>query len=275
MSTVVQPPASPRKRRGLPRPFVALCIALGVVTGAYTVVTLLSLTTASTEHRTRTFAAVRELRIAAGDGDVTVVGERRRNVRVEMEIQRGMWRGAWQPHVRAQRGGRGLQLESHCSVWAHIGVGDCGASYTVHVPRGTRLVVDASSGDVRVAGVERPVAIDASSGDVHVEDVAAPLRVGADSGDVHVEGYRGTDASVQADSGDVDVVAQRAPRRLRAVADSGDIDLVVPDRSYRVTVQTDSGDQDVQVRQDPDASRVIEARADSGDVAIVRLGDGG
>lgn len=276
MSTVVQPPDPQQpKRRGLPRAFVALCIALGVLVGAYTVVTLLSLTTASTEHRVRTFAAVEELRIATGDGDVTVVGERRRDVRVEMEIQRGMWRGAWQPHVRVQRGGRGLQLESHCSVWAHIGVGDCGASYTVHVPRGTRLVVDASSGDVHVVGIGRPVTVDASSGDVHVEDVAGRLRLAASSGDVYVEGYRGTDASVQADSGDVDLRALRAPQRLRADADSGDIDLAVPDRPYRVTVQTDSGDQDVQVRQDPDARRVIEARASSGDVAIVRLGDGG
>jgi hypothetical protein len=275
MSTVVQPPAPPPKRRGLPRSFVALCVALGVLVGAYTVVTLLSLTTASTEHRTRTFAAVEELRVDAGSGDVTIVGERRRDVRVEMEIQRGMWRGAWQPHVRTRQGGHRLELQSHCSVWAHIGVGDCGASYTVHVPRGTRLVVDASSGDVRVARIRRPVTVDASSGDVHVQDVAAQLRVGADSGEVHVDGYRGTDASVQADSGDIHVTALSAPRRLRTIADSGDVHLAVPDERYRVTVQTDSGDQSVQVRQDPDAPRVIEARADSGDVSIVRLGDGG
>jgi hypothetical protein len=220
----------------------------------------------------RTFAAVEELRIDAGSGDVTVIGERRRDMRVEMEIQRGMWRGAWQPHVGTQQGGRRLQLESHCSVWAHIGVGDCGASYTVHVPRGTRLVVDASSGDVRVAGVERPVTVDASSGDVHVEDLAAPLRLSASSGDVHVEGYRGADASVEASSGDIHVSALRAPRRLHTVASSGDIDLAVPDKAYRVTVQVDSGDQSVQVRQDPNAPRVIEARASSGDVSIVPLG---
>jgi hypothetical protein len=270
MSTTAPP--EQRRPRGLPRTFIAICVALGVLVGAYTVVTLLSLTTASTEHRVRTFAAVPELRIDAGEGDVTVVGERRRDMRVEMEIQRGMWRGAWQPHVRTQHGGRRLELESHCSVWAHIGVGDCGASYTVHVPRGTRLVVDASSGDVRVAGTARPVTIDASSGDVHVDGVSARVRVTASSGDVHVADYRGVDASVQASSGDIHVRALRTPRRLRAIANSGDIDLAVPDKRYRVTVQTDSGDQSVQVRQDPDASRVIEARASSGDVSIVPLG---
>ncbi len=271
MSTTAPP--TPRKPRGLPRSFVALCIALGVLVGAYTVLMLLSLTTASTEHRVRTFAAVEGLRIGAGGGDVTVIGERRRDMRIEMEIQRGMWRGAWQPHVGVQQGGRRLQLESHCSVWAHIGVGDCGASYTVHVPRGTRLVVDASSGDVRVAGVERPVTVAASSGDVHVEDLAAPLHLSVSSGDIHVEGYRGTDASVEASSGDIDVRALRAPHRLRAVASSGDVDLAVPDKPYRVTVQTDSGDQSVQVRRDPRASRVIDARASSGDVSIAPLGD--
>lgn len=269
MSTTA-PTEPPPSRSGLPRTFVALCLALGVLVGAYAVVTLLSLTTASTEHRTRTFAAVGQLRIDAVSGDVRIVGERRRDIRVDMDIQRGMWRSAWQPHVATQQGGRRLQLESHCSVWAHIGVGDCGASFTVHVPRGTRIAVDASSGNVHVAGIVAGVAVDASSGDVHADDIAGTLRLAAASGDVHVQGFRGVRATVHADSGDIDVDTLRAPRRLSVDASSGDISIAVPDAVYRVAVDTDSGDQDVQVRQDPDASRVIEAKASSGEVAVVR-----
>lgn len=262
------------KRSGLPRPFVAVCVVLGVLVGAYCVLLLLSIATASTERRTRTFPPVEHLRVDAGSGDVTVVGERRRDVRVDMLIQRGMWRGAWQPDVELRRADRTLQLGSECSLWAHVGVSECGANFTIRVPRGTRVAIDASSGDVRVRGLATPVTVDASSGDVHAERLGGPLRVDSSSGDVHVEGFRGPRAAVRASSGDVDVLAARAPRRIVADASSGDISIAVPDVPWRVTVETDSGDQDVQVRQDPDARRVLEARADSGDVRIVRLGDG-
>lgn len=267
MSTTVPPPP---RRRGLPRAFVAACVALGVLIGAYAVLMLLSIASASTEHRARSFAAVERLRIDTGSGDVTVVGERRGDIRVEMLIQRGMWRGAWQPDVGLDHADGTLTLASECSVWAHIGVGECGASFTVRVPRGTGVDVHASSGDVRIANLARPVTVDASSGDVHVTDTSGRLSLAADSGDVHVEGYRGTRLATQASSGDIDVSTLRAPLRLSADADSGDIDVSVPDVAYRVAVETDSGDQDVQVRQDPDARHAIEARASSGDVTIAR-----
>jgi hypothetical protein len=262
------------KRTGLPRPFVALCVLIGVLVGAYAVLTLLSIATASTEHRTRVFRAVDQLRIDAGPGDVTIVGERRDDVRVELAIQRGMWRGAWQPQVDVRPGGRFLKLESHCSLWAHIGVSDCGASFTVRVPRGTRVSVAGSSGSVWVARLAGPVAVESRSGDVHADDASGPLTLDASSGDIAVEGYRGTRLSIHAGSGDVEIRALRVPRRLRAEASSGDVDVVVPDVPYRVAVDTGSGDEDVQVRHDPSSPRRIDASTSSGDVSILATGAG-
>ncbi|HEX5146136.1 MAG TPA: DUF4097 family beta strand repeat-containing protein, partial [Conexibacter sp.] len=203
---------------------------------------------------------------------VSVVGERRRGVRVDMAIQRGMWRGGWQPRVAVERDGRRLELQSHCSVWAHIGVGDCGASFTVRVPRGTRLAVDAGSGDVRVAGLARGATVDTSSGDVHAQDVAGPLRVLASAGDVDVEGYRGADVTLQAGSGDVELDARSAPRRVRATTGPGDVALEVPDRAYRVAVRTGTGDRSVHVREDPHAPRSIVATTGAGDVSVAAPG---
>ena len=250
------PSDPPKPAKGLPRTFVALCIAVGALIGAYCVLILVSLAMASTEHRTRTFAVTaRQLQIETGSADVRVVGERRRDVRVDMEIHRGMFRNGFQPRVAMRQDGRTLQLESHCSLMAHVGVGDCGASFTVYVPSGMALAVVAASGDV------------------HVEDVAGPLRVSASSGDVHVTDYRGTQLDAKADSGDVDVSTQRAPRRLRADAGSGDVDIAVPDVVYSVLVDTGSGDRSVTVREDPAAPRTIQASASSGDVKVAPLGD--
>jgi hypothetical protein len=271
MSTVAPPP--PPTKRGLPGPFVGLCVLIGVLVGAYAVLTLLSVSTASTEHRTRVFGAVGDLRVDAGSGDVEVVGERRRDIRVDMEIQRGMWRGAWHPHVELQPDGRSLRLRSDCSVWAHIGVSDCGASFTVRVPRSTRVAVDVSSGDVTVRELDGAVVVDASSGEVRAENLRGPLQVEASSGDVDVAGFRGDRVSAKASSGEVKVSATRPPRLLRAEASSGDVTIVVPDVVYRVTVDTSSGDQNVLVQQDFDARRTIDAKASSGDVTVIRRGD--
>jgi hypothetical protein len=248
---------SPRPAKGLPRTFVALCVVIGALIGAYCVLMLVSLAMASTEHRSRTFATTsRQLQIETGSADVRVVGERRRDVRVDMEIHRGMFRNGFQPHVALRSDGHALQLDSHCSLMAHVGVGDCGASFTVYVPRATT------------------VAVTADSGDVHVDDATSALRVKASSGDVHVAGYRGRTLAVQTGSGDVHVSASRAPQRLRVDAGSGDVDVAVPDAVYSVLVDTGSGDRNVTVRQNPTAPRTIQVTTSSGDVDVAPLGGG-
>jgi Putative adhesin len=247
-------PSKPAK--GLPRTFVALCIAIGALIGAYCVLILVSLAMASTAHRTRTFAVTaRQLQIETGAADVQVVGERRRDMRVDMEIHRGMFRNGFQPRVALRQEGHQLQLGSHCSLMAHVGVGDCGASFTVYVPRGTT------------------VAVRAGSGDVHVENATSALRVTASSGDVHVAGYRGRRLAVKTGSGDVHVSALRAPHRLRVDAGSGDVDVAVPNAVYSVLVDTGSGDRDVTVRQNPAAPRTIQVSTSSGDASVAPLGD--
>ncbi|HMJ03243.1 MAG TPA: hypothetical protein VK506_09890, partial [Conexibacter sp.] len=192
MSTGLATPPPPRTTRGLPRPFVALCVLIGVFVGAYAVVTLLSVTTASTEHVRRTYQAVEELRIDVGSGDVEIVGERRGDVLVDAEIQRGMWRGAWRPETNLLRDDARLDAMSGCSFWAQIGVSDCGASFTIRVPHDTRVFVESSSGDATVTGVEGAVLFDASSGDMRGVDLAGPLTISTSSGDIEVERHRGS-----------------------------------------------------------------------------------
>lgn len=138
--SVHAPSEPPKPAKGLPRTFVALCVVIGALIGAYCVLIIVSLAMASTEHRSRTFAVpARQLQIETGSADVRLVGERRRDVRVDMEIHRGMFRNGFQPRVAMRQDDHQLQLDSHCSLMAHIGVGDCGASFTVYVPRGTTV----------------------------------------------------------------------------------------------------------------------------------------
>jgi hypothetical protein len=258
MASVSTPP--PTGRDPL-RVVVGACVAIGLLLAiplvAVAFVTLTAITSDSVERRARTFPPVERLRIDPGGGDVTVVGERRADVRVEMRIHRNAWRDDWQPTVKLMPD-RVLRLGSDCSVWMFAGTGECGASFTVRVPSATAVAV-----------------LGGGSSDVRLDALSGPLDVSTGSGDIEVDGYRGAVVSAAAGSGDIELWAVRAPRRLRAQAGSGDVTVVVPDVPYRVAVDTGSGDEDIQVIDDPSAEPTITVRTGSGDVEVVGVGGGG
>lgn len=263
------PTASSPPRRGLPRAFVAFAVAAGLVAAAWAALSLASLASRSTERTTTTYVAAGLLRIDTGSGDVTIVAEDRTDVRVVTEVRHGIWR----PHVtQGLRDGR-LELTGDCDFWAEIGIDSCRTSFEVRVPLATRIVVDASSGDLAVSGARADVSLHASSGDIHARDVSGLLELDSSSGDVEVDGYRGMRLDAHTSSGDVEVRSLRAPRRLVADTSSGDVRVVVPDGTYRVAASTDSGDEDIQVGNDPYARNVIEATTSSGDVTVAGLGN--
>lgn len=260
---------STSQRRGLPRPFIAVAVLCGLAAVAYTALSFASLAAGRTERTETTTAAVDHLRIDAGSGDVTVIGEPRSDIRIVAKVRRGLWDARQRQRLAGDR----LELTTDCSFFAQLGFGgNCDTSYEVRVPLATEASVRVSSGDAMLSGL-RGADVSASSGDVRVDDVTGPLRVRVSSGDVRVAGYRGTDAEVRASSGDVEVRAQAAPRRIDVEVSSGDVAIVVPDVAYRVEADTRSGDEDVQVRQDPGAPRVIRATTSSGDLKVARLGD--
>jgi len=102
----------------------------------------------------------------------------------------------------------------------------------VAVPSGLKVDIAADSGDTSVTGRLRDLSISSASGDVSVQDfqgrltaradsgdldvrdaeIAGPLRLSDSSGDISFTGNPGLAASVQADSGDVDLALRPAGR---------------------------------------------------------------
>src|SRR5215208_5596236 len=170
---------------------------------------------------------------------------------------------------RQRFGGGSLVLTSSCG-WV---VGNsCGVDYEVRVPAGTRADVQGGAGDVRAEELRssRPVRIEASSGDIDVAGVRAPaLRLHAGSGDIHASDVRAADVRAGGASGDVHVSLGGPADRLKAIASSGDVHLEVPDAVYRLDTAAGSGDVHAEaVRTSPGARRSISASTDSGDVHI-------
>ena len=113
----------------------------------------------------------------------------------------------------------------------------CAVDYEIRVPAGTRVHVDASSGDVHAEDLRstQPVVLAASSGDIDAVGVTAPaLKLYTSSGDIEASRVRADTVRAEASSGDVLLALARAADRVDAVASSGDIHVDVPDALYRV-----------------------------------------
>jgi hypothetical protein len=257
-------------RRGLPKPFVVVCIALGVVVAAWGALFFAAWSVRQSDTATRTYTGVDELRIDGGSGDVDVVAEDRDDVQVVTHMTWGLQK----PDTAQGFDGGRLRLSGGCGFWGAFGPDTCQARFEVRVPRDLPVEVHGASGDVSGRGLAGDVYLSTGSGDVDATDVSGPLRVKASSGDVTVEGYRGRAVDADASSGDVTVRVRTVPDLLTANAASGDVTVVVPGTvAYYVEAGAASGDVNVDVDQSRDSDHVVKAHAASGDVRVARLDD--
>lgn len=265
MSTVATEPAH-RTPKSLRVALLAV-IALGALaTVAQGTIALIDLAARHTTIGTQRFGGVRSIVI----GDASDVRLTTAPAGTPLEVRTKLTEGLRKPsHDARVTGGGSLVLTSSCG-WV---VGNsCGVHYEVRVPAGTRVDVQGGAGDVRAEELRssRPVRIEASSGDIDVAGVRAPaLRLHAGSGDIHASDVRAADVRAGGASGDVHVSLGGPPDRLTAITSSGDVHLEVPDAVYRLDTAAGSGDVHAEaVRTSSGARRSISASTDSGDVHI-------
>jgi DUF4097 and DUF4098 domain-containing protein YvlB len=117
----------------------------------------------------------------------------------------------------------------------HDNVGD--ARYEVSVPRGSRLILEAVSGDVTASGSQGEIEASSVSGDVDVTNGVGPVTVESVSGSAHAAQIKG-DLMVQSVSGDVR--AETVSGAVEASTVSGNIRLIGV-QSKDVKAETVSG----------------------------------
>ncbi len=129
-----------------------------------------------------------------------------------------------------------------------------GAHLTVRVPEDAADVpveVDATAGDVLLAGSWGDVALTSTAGDVTLDGRADAL-------------------AVEATSGDVQLTLAAAPRSITVETTSGDQVVSLPDGDYRITAEATVGDVDNELGTDPGAAQQYRFTAVAGDVEIQR-----
>lgn len=272
MPTLLQPappaPEPPHRTDPALRRLLAAAVAIFAVAAvAGGALILLGVVARDTEIVSDTYRDVRELRVASGSGDVSIVqGAAGTPVRVDARITRSFI----SPHRRDRLDAGVLRLAADCSSW--IGI-DCHVDYDITVPPGMRVAADVGSGDTRILGLRSTgqVVAHGGSGDLELRDVSAPsvdLRVG--SGNITSDLRRSTSVRAETGSGDLVLGLTGTPQRVRAVTGSGDVQLTVPATSYRIDTNTGSGDvtTDEELVQDDRVPRRLSLSTGSGDISL-------
>ncbi|MDX2182555.1 MAG: DUF4097 family beta strand repeat-containing protein [Gemmatimonadaceae bacterium] len=145
---------------------------------------------------------------------------------------------------------------------------DDGSRVTITVPVGTRVDVNAVSGDIEIRGTRADVVAGSTSGDVTVEEAVGRVEANSVSGDVVVQ--RVTNGTVRISSVSGDVVVKNVDGLVSAETVSGDVN-VSDAKSSDVRMQTVSGDAVYRGTVDPRGRYLLKSH--SGDVMIAMPGD--
>lgn len=134
-------------------------------------------------------------------------------------------------------------------------------TYEITVPRGVRVMVRSSSGDIQVRGVGGEVDAHSNNGDIRVED-AASIDVGTISGDVTLLRVKGR---VEATTVSGDLEVREADGDLKLESTSGDL-TVEQSRARDVELSTTQGE--VSYAGPIDANGRYEFHSHSGNVYL-------
>jgi DUF4097 and DUF4098 domain-containing protein YvlB len=187
-------------------------------------------------------------------GDIVVTGWDRREARVRASTDRGTLE-----HEFTQSR---LTIEHRTPRGSWRGrSGDM--RYEVSVPRGVRIMLRTTSGDVQVRATGGEVEVNTTSGDVTLEDVGR-VEVGSVSGDVFVRGVKG---SLEASTVNGSVEAADIEGDMHLGSTSGDV-TVTNGRGRDVELSTTSGEVSYAGAVDPSGRYEFHSHSGTIDVAI-------
>ena len=174
------------------------------------------------ERRTRIDTTVRLDRGGAVDlslisGKIRVTGWDRQDVKVSATIDRGTLRF----DANSSRVTLSVDESEDNRGHGRHNVGD--ARYEVSVPRGSRLILEAVSGDVTASGSQGEIEATSVSGDVDVSGGVGEVSVESVSGSVHAAQING---NLRAESVSGDARVETVIGNLEATSVSGNIRLI-------------------------------------------------
>jgi hypothetical protein len=167
--------------------------------------------------------------------------------RVTVE-QKRTW--LWEaPTVQTTLTGGTLELTGRCPAARLMDL--CQTEFTLRVPTGVAVTVDAGAGAIDVRGLDGPLDLRTTTGTITATELLSEQ------------------VSAHTTAGDLRLSFVSAPPKVTATTETGDVDVALPVANYHVDASSRSGDVAVRgLFRDDLAPRHIVARSRDGSVAV-------
>jgi DUF4097 and DUF4098 domain-containing protein YvlB len=127
----------------------------------------------------------------------------------------------------------------------------CSVDYEIDVPRGAKVTLRASAGDVTL----------------HATTAAADLH--SEAGNITADGSSSRTLTAKTDAGDVDLAFTAPPSSVDATSSAGNVTVRVPKSTYAVKAGTDLGSHKVKVTESGSSPHRLHLHSDLGDVSVL------
>lgn len=193
--------------------------------------------------------------LSSAFGDIVVTGSDRRDAHVKAWTDRGRLEYEFSSsrltieHRNDRGSSRGRSSDSR---------------YEVSIPRGARVILRSTSGDIEVRNTGGEVEVNSTSGDVIIEDAAQRVEVGTLSGDITLRNVKG---NVEASTVNGEIEASGVEGDIKLGSTSGDI-TVTDARGRDVELSTTTGEVSYAGAVDPNGRYEFHSHSGTIDLAI-------
>ncbi|MCD2462568.1 DUF4097 domain-containing protein [Streptomyces sp. MBT42] len=144
---------------------------------------------------------------------------------------------------------------------------NCGAKYTVKVPRDVAITAENDKGLVEATGFTADFS--AEAGDMRLSDLSGP-HLDLEGRDGTIEGDRISAKSVTVASrnGDNELNLVSAPDLVDVRSQDGDVRIGLPEATYAVDTAAKKGDITVDVLKDDTSDHAVRIHTRNGDIVI-------
>ncbi|WP_433328135.1 DUF4097 family beta strand repeat-containing protein [Spirillospora sp. CA-294931] len=195
---------------------------------------------ASKRHEDRSYdltGSFTALKVRGDTGEIEVVGTDSPGIKVRERLT--FTNDKNKPRTQRSTAGGVVELSAKCGNIV-IGIGSCGISYRVEVPRRLAVDVSADSGAMEVAGLTGALKLKTDTGSIVATDVRTrSLDASAQAGRISVSGQADT-ASLETDTGFIVVAGLRA-KKLTTRTAAGAVKLRLPVPPDSLDTRTDTG----------------------------------
>jgi len=267
--TTTAPPTAPgpgrRPDAGLRTSLRILAVGFSLLAVGWGALTVASLLSRATEHRSAAYDGVRALDIDLGFESIEIVGSENASA---VSMTRSYTWSLGKPSISSRLDGDLLSIGSSCPF--SVGLG-CSGHVRLVVPNAMQVQVHDSDGAMTLRNLDGPVDLTTSDGSINASDLTGRVRLHSSDGSLVATGLRSDEVDATTSDGSVRLSFAQSPSSVTVHTSDGSIEVVVPSdgTAYNVTATTSDGSRAVSVPTDPGSARRMKLSTSDGSIRLL------